>query len=396
MSRFRYRVVASGREFSGRRAADSEEQLRSTLASEGYTIVEVAPIFELFGPGSVSTSSLILFTRQLRNLLHSGLSVVKALDILFDQLEDERMREAVLTMLRAIETGTTVPDAFERHPEIFDRLYMASIRAGVRSGQLEPVLDGLVEHLKKVKELSGKFLGAMIYPAVLLAIASGLVLVMLVFAVPNLKGLIAEGGRELPLITQIVFAASDALAAYPAALFAGILTAIAAAVAAVRSTAGRAAIDRFSLMLPYLGDLVRKYALFHFTKTLASLLGSGVSLVESLRVSLPSISNRHVRVLFEPVIGDVENGIPLADSVEKHGAAPQLLIKLMRVGYGAGDLETMLKSAAEIYAEEVEGALSILAAVVEPLMIAMMGLVIGTIILAIMQPMLQMMGNVQG
>jgi type IV pilus assembly protein PilC len=396
MATFAYKVVLGGREFSGKRQAESEAVLRQELANEGYTIVGVRQTIDLFGPAHVSTESLILFTRQLRNLLKSGLSVVKAMDILFDQIEDPTLKESILDMLRAVETGSSLPDAFERHPEVFDRLYLASIRAGVRSGQLEAVLDGLMEHLRKVKALRSKFMGAMMYPAILMIIATCLVAVLLVFAVPSLKGIIATGSAPVPLITQVVFFASDVLRDHTASLLSGLAAGVLALALFVRSPAGRLTADRVGILLPYVGDLVLKYSLFNFSKTLASLLASGVSLVEALRVSLPAIENRFVRSRFEPVISEVENGVPLAEAVEKHQAAPPLMVKLLHVGYGAGDLEGMLNSASEIYAEEVEGALALLAGVLEPLLISGLGVVIGTIMLAVLLPMFSVIGNMQG
>lgn len=396
MASFQYKAVAAGREVSGRRRAPDEDSLRRELSGEGYTVVEVARTFELFGPGRVSADNLILFTRQLRNLLRSGLPIVKAMDILMDQVEDPALKEAIFDMLRALETGSTLPDAFERHPEIFDRLYLASIRAGVRSGKLEGVMDGLLEHLRKVKALRGKFMGALTYPAVLVVIAVGLVAVLLIFAIPSLKGIIATGNRELPLITRIVFRLSDVLRQSPLALVGGLVGGTIGLVITLRSPTGRLALDGLGLKLPYVGDLILKYALFHFTKTLASLLESGVSLVEAMKVSLPSIENRFVRLRFEPVIGEVENGVPLAEAVEKHRAAPPLLIKLLHVGYSAGDLSGMLHSASEMYSEEVEGALGLLAGILEPLLIAALGVVIGTIILSVMLPMFSVISTMQG
>jgi type II secretion system protein F len=339
-------------------------------------------------PPRVAARDLIAFTQQLSTLVDAGLPLERALAILGD-LAATRLRQIVQDVAQSVRGGSTLADALTRHhPRPFSRLYINTVRAGEKGGVLEVALRRLSEHLESARELRETISSALIYPALLGIVGIGAVVFLMTFVLPRFAVIFADLGQALPLPTRILIAVSQGMIAYWWAIALAVLAAVLGWQVVSRSESGRLAIDRWSLGLPLLGDLLRKVEIGRFTRTLGTLLSSGVPLLTALGVAREVSGNRVLALALQTVQEGVKRGDGLARPMAESGDFPPLVIHMVRVGEESGRLEEMLGRVATAYEGEIRIALRRFVSILEPTIILVLGLVVLGIVLAILMAIL--------
>jgi type IV pilus assembly protein PilC len=348
-----------------------------------------------FGSG-VKTREVVIFTRQFATMINSGLPLVQALSILAEQTENDRFRVVINDVLNDIQAGQTLADAMKRHPKIFSDLYVNMIAAGEAGGILDTILNRLAVFLEKNDALMRKIKGAMTYPAVMLFVVIAATTILLWKVVPVFAGIFLDAGVELPMPTRVVLAVSDLLQNY-------ILHFVAALVAGVfllrqyyKSPGGQLNIDRLMLRFPILGTLIRKSAVSRFTRTLGTLVSSGVSILDGLEITARTAGNRVVHDAVMRSRTSIAGGATISEPLKESGVFPPMVVQMINVGEQTGGLDEMLSKIADFYDDEVDAAVSALTSVLEPIMIVVMGVVIGGMVVAMYLPMCDLMKTVQG
>ncbi len=348
-----------------------------------------------FGSG-VSTRDIVIFTRQFATMINSGLPLVQSLDILAEQTENQALRKVIQEVLYDVESGNTLADALGKHPKVFTELYVNMVAAGEAGGILDTILLRLATFLEKNDALVRKIKGAMIYPAVIFTVAILAVVVLLVFVIPTFQNMFESAGIPLPLPTQLVINLSRFLQGYWWALGAGVVGLVFLIRQTYQTPAGRLAIDKVLLNLPILGDLQRKAAVARFTRTLGTLVSSGVSILDGLEITAKTAGNR---VIHDAVMGSrasIAGGETISGPLKESGVFPPMVVQMINVGEQTGGLDEMLTKIADFYDEEVDAAVEALLAAMEPIMIVVLGVVVGGMIVSMYLPIFDMINAVQG
>jgi len=343
----------------------------------------------------VKTRDIVIFTRQFATMINAGLPLVQSLDIMAEQTENDKLKSTIRDVLYDVESGNTLADALDRHPKIFTKLYVNMVAAGEAGGILDVILLRLATFLEKSDALTRKIKGAMIYPAVIFGVAGAAVLILLIFVIPTFQNMFAAAGVPLPLPTQFVISMSQFLQDYWWALIAGIIATVVLIRAWYKTDQGELLIDKLLLHLPILGDLQRKSAVARFTRTLGTMVSSGVSILEGLEITAKTAGNR---VIHDAVMGSrasIAGGETISGPLKESGVFPPMVVQMINVGEQTGGLDEMLTKIADFYDEEVDAAVSALLSAMEPLMIVVLGVVVGGMIVAMYLPIFDMIGTVQ-
>jgi type IV pilus assembly protein PilC len=346
-----------------------------------------------FGTG-IGTRDIVIFTRQFATMINSGLPLVQSLDILAEQTENANFQSVIREILYDVESGNTLADALDKHPKVFTKLYVNMVAAGEAGGILDTILLRLATFLEKNDALIRKIKGAMIYPAVIFSVAGIAVVVLLLFVIPVFEEMFAQAGVALPLPTQIVISMSDFLLVYWWALGLGLIAFGIFLRQFYKTDGGELLIDKFMLNLPILGDLQRKAAVARFTRTLGTLVSSGVSILEGLEITAKTSGNR---VIHDAVMGSrtsIAGGETISGPLKESGVFPPMVVQMINVGEQTGGLDEMLAKIADFYDEEVDAAVSALLSALEPVMIVVLGVVVGGMIVAMYLPIFDMIGAV--
>jgi type IV pilus assembly protein PilC len=347
-----------------------------------------------FGTG-VGTRDIVIFTRQFATMINSGLPLVQSLDILAEQTENDALRKTISEVLYDVESGHTLADAMGKHPKIFTELYVNMVAAGEAGGILDTILLRLATFLEKNDALVRKIKGAMIYPAVIFTVAGGAIAILLAFVIPTFQQMFEAAGIPLPLPTRMVIGMSQFLQSYWWALGAGIILTIFGIRGYYKTPAGNLMIDRMLLNIPILGDLQRKAAVSRFTRTLGTLVSSGVTILEGLEITAKTAGNR---VIHDAVMGSrasIAGGETIAGPLKESGVFPPMVVQMINVGEQTGGLDEMLSKIADFYDEEVDAAVEALLAAMEPIMIVVLGVIVGGMIVAMYLPIFDMINAVQ-
>jgi type IV pilus assembly protein PilC len=347
-----------------------------------------------FGTG-VRTRDIVIFTRQFATMINAGLPLVQSLDILAEQTENPALRKTIQEVLYDVESGHTLADAMGRHPKIFTDLFVNMVAAGEAGGILDTILLRLATFLEKNDALIRKIKGAMVYPAVIFSVAASAIVILLIFVIPTFQSMFESAGIPLPLPTRIVIAMSAFLQGY--------WWAVAVALVAIyffirqfyKTDQGELMIDRILLSLPILGDLQRKAAVARFTRTLGTLVSSGVSILEGLEITAKTAGNR---VIHDAVMGSrasIAGGETIAGPLKESGVFPPMVVQMINVGEQTGGLDEMLTKIADFYDEEVDAAVETLLSAMEPIMIVVLGVVVGGMIVAMYLPIFDMINAVK-
>lgn len=346
-------------------------------------------------PGKVPLKDVVIFTRQFSTMINAGLPLVQALDILAKQSDNKALQQVTRAVVFDVESGTTVSDALGKHPRVFTDLYVNMVAAGEAGGILDTILMRLATFLEKADALMRKVKGAMIYPAVISGVAVICVTVLLWKVIPVFETMFASVNLELPLPTRIVVGLSRFVNAYWWAVLGG---AAAAGVLVRRYYAtsdGKLVIDRLLLKLPVLGDVLRKAAVSRFTRTLGTLIASGVSILDGLEITARTAGNRVVQDAILASRTSIAGGDTIAAPLAKSQVFPPMVISMIAVGEQTGGLDEMLTKIADFYDNEVDAAVSALLSLLEPLMIVVLGVVVGGMVVAMYLPIFDMINAVQ-
>ncbi len=345
--------------------------------------------------GGVKTRDIVIFTRQFATMINSGLPLVQSLDILAEQTENPSLRKTIQDTLYDVESGHTLADAMGKHPKVFTELFVNMVAAGEAGGILDTILLRLATFLEKNDALVRKIKGAMVYPAVIFTVAGLCVVVLLIFVIPTFQTMFASAGIPLPLPTRLVIGMSAFLQAWWWALGAAIAGAIVGIKQFYATKQGQLLIDKMLLSLPVLGDLQRKSAVARFTRTLGTLVSSGVSILEGLEITAKTAGNR---VIHDAVMGSrasIAGGETIAGPLKESGVFPPMVVQMINVGEQTGGLDEMLTKIADFYDEEVDAAVETLLSAMEPIMIVVLGLVVGGMIVAMYLPIFDMINAVK-
>jgi type IV pilus assembly protein PilC len=343
--------------------------------------------------GSIKMRDIVIFTRQFSTMINSGLPLVQALDILATQSENPALKDTTRQVVFDVESGNTVADALRKHPKAFTELYVNMVAAGEAGGILDTILMRLAVFMEKNDALVRKVKGAMIYPAVIMSVAAIAITVLLIFVIPTFQKMFTSAHIELPLPTRVVIGLSHLLTSYWW-LF---LLAIGAAVFAIRryyaTPDGKLAIDRLLLKAPVLGDVLRKSAVSRFTRTLGTLISSGVSILDGLEITAKTSGNRVIQDAIMESRASIAGGETIAAPLKKSQVFPPMVISMISVGEQTGGLDEMLTKIADFYDEEVDAAVSGLLALMEPVMIVFLGVVVGGMVIAMYLPIFDMVNT---
>jgi type IV pilus assembly protein PilC len=329
-------------------------------------------------------------------MIDAGLPLVQCLEILGTQEEDKNFSSVILATRADVESGMSLADAMKRHPKTFDPLFSNMIAAGEAGGILDVILDRLAVFLEKNDALIRKIKGAMTYPAVMMFVVIAATTILLWKVVPVFAGIFTDAGLALPMPTRVVLSVSEFLQSYIHLLVLAVIAGVFALRQYYKTSGGKLAIDRLMLRLPVLGSLIRKSAVSRFTRTLGTLVSSGVSILEGLEITARTAGNRVVHDAVMKSRASIAGGATISDPLKASGVFPPMVVQMINVGEQTGGLDEMLSKIADFYDDEVDAAVSALTSVLEPIMIVVMGVVIGGMVVAMYLPMFDLMKTVQG
>lgn len=344
----------------------------------------------------VTGKDVVIFTRQLSTMIDAGLPLVQSLEILTKQQENSTFKKILQVVRTDVETGSTIAEAMKKHPAIFDNLYCNMIDAGEVGGILDTILSRLAAYMEKNMALVKKVKGAMTYPVICLCISFVVIAVMLVFVVPVFQKMFADFGSALPAPTQMVVDMSD-FAKGNFHIILGAMFAVSWIVKKINKTErGKMKIDQLLLIFPIIGPLLRRVAVAKFTRTLGTMMQSGVPILEALNVVGRTAGNKVIETAVFRVTDAIKEGRPLAEPLEETGVFPSMVVQMINVGESTGALDVMLEKIADFYDEEVDQAVENLTAAIEPLMMVFLGGLIGGLVVAMYLPIFSMAGAVGG
>jgi type IV pilus assembly protein PilC len=390
-------VSTSGNQVRGEMMAGTKDEVVSLLRKKKIRPLSISSKPFSIGMGlfkGVGLKDLSRFTRQFSAMTSAGLPLVQCLDVLADQTENKNLNRAVRQISADIQGGNTLADAMKKHPAIFSILYCNMVSAGEASGSLDVVLRRLAEYQEKTEALRRKIVGAMAYPGVVATVAVGVTIIMLTFVVPTFAQMFTETGGTLPMPTQIVINLSNFLQKFGLYLIALAIAAVAAVIMYYRTDNGKLVIDTIVLKTPVFGDLIRKSAVSRFSQTLATLLTSGITILDALSVTAKTAGNKVLENGLQRTLEKISGGLSIAEPLKQTGVFPPMVIHMVAVGEKTGDLAEMLAKVAEFYSEEVDAAVDALTALLEPIMIVIMGALVGGILIAMYLPMFSMINTI--
>lgn len=343
-----------------------------------------------FMKGKVKKKSLAIFTRQLATMIDAGLPLVQSLDILAQQEENETFQEIIKNVKDEVEAGATLAASLQKHPRIFDNMYVNLVVAAEEAGTLDVILNRLATHIEKMEELKKKIKSALVYPAMIVTVAVGVTIILLVFVIPVFEKLYAGIGQSLPLPTQIVIGISNLFKSYLPVVI-GIVIILTIAVRRYHKTEkGRFRIDTFLLKLPIFGDLFRKVAVARFARTLGTLVTSGVPILESLNIVAGASGNKVVEEAILKSRTSISEGQTISEPLAESDVFPMMVTQMIAVGETTGALELMLNKIADFYEAEVDVAVATLSSMLEPVIMLFLGVVVGGLVIAMYLPIFKM------
>jgi type IV pilus assembly protein PilC len=345
---------------------------------------------------TVGVKDLSVFTRQFATMVNAGLPLVQCLDVLGRQLEKPHFKKVVQEVMSDVEGGTTLAEAMAKHPKVFSDLYVNMIAAGEAGGILDIILSRLAIFLEKADALQRKVKGAMTYPVIVLTVAGGACIFMLMFVIPVFAKMFSDFGGTLPAPTRIVMGLSDFLRVYWWALLAGSTVLTVAFKRFRASEKGAFLTDKWALKIPVLGTVIRKSGVARFTRTLGTLIGSGVPILQGLEITSRTAGNKVIQKAIEATSIAISQGETIAAPLKESGVFPPMVTQMIGIGEQTGALDEMLSKIADFYDDEVDSAVDAMTAAIEPLMIVVMGGMVGSMLVAMYLPMFKMSEIVGG
>ncbi len=395
---FRCRLASpNGEIVEGVYVAESEARLRSELEDKGLYVLSLQPRGAIGGLSlhlpqrqSINTREFLVFNQELATLLKAGMPLVQSLDLLKRRVTSPVFRSVLDDVHEKVRSGTALSDAFDAHGELFPRVYMASLLAGERSGNLDAVLRRFVEYTKIIDNVKRKTLSALVYPVILITLALAIVGIIVLYAVPAFSDFYSSFGADLPLVTRIIVRTSAIIRGQFVLLLAGAAGLVLLVLAWVRRPGQRAKFDHLLLGLPMLGGVARKFSTSQMARTLATLLGGGLPLVNALDIAAKSVSNRYMARQLDTVAVRVREGESFAAALDGRKAFPDVAVKMAEVGESTGALQDMLNTVADFYDEEISTTMDRFVTLIEPTLLVVMGIIIASLLLAMYMPLFQL------
>lgn len=379
-------VIESG-EITAATKEDVVAQLRKRNITPTIVTEKAKIVRRLSFGGGVKDKDIVVFTRQFATMIDAGLPLVQALDILSTQVENKVLSNTLAQVKVDVESGATYADALKKHPRVFSELYVNMVAAGEAGGILDTILNRLASYIEKAMKLKKKVKGAMVYPAVVTSIAVLVIAVIMIFVVPTFSKMFATLGGTLPLPTQIIISMSNFIAGIGGLIVFGLIVASVIFIAQVRRTEkGKYIIDRLLLKLPIFGTLLNKVAVAKFTRTLGTLVSSGVPILDGLEITAKTSGNKVIEYAIMDVRKGVVGGKTLAEPITKLKVFPPMVTHMIAVGESTGALDAMLAKIADFYDDEVDATVSNLTAMMEPMLMVFLGGSVGFIVVAMYLP----------
>ena len=403
MSTFNYSVRdKAGKIVKGSLEGDNREAVSSKLRQMGYIVLELdqksglASLGEIkFGTG-VKPKDITIFARQFSTMINAGLSLTKCLSILAAQTESAGLRDVIQQVAKDVEAGQSLSDSLSKHPKIFPPIFVNMVRAGETGGVLDEVLNRVADHFEQEQALKGKIKSAMTYPIAMGALVLIILVAMMIFVVPTFESMFKDMGGELPFMTQVLVDASNFVAG-PG----GIVTVVAMAMLFLLfrwwkgTKSGKLIWDGVKLRMPVFGGLIRKISLAKFTRTFGTLVSAGVPILSALDIVADTAGNEVVAAAVKKTRSAIKEGETIAKPLSESTVFPSMLVQMIAVGEETGALDAMLNKIADFYDEEVSTAVEGLTSLIEPLMMATLGVVVGGMVVALYMPMFQVITLVQ-
>jgi len=424
MAKFQYSALdAKGEQTTGVLAAASEAEAIQQLRTKGLYPTQINEEGKAKGKGKAAPirakakakgpsltkgktgartkpKSLMIFTRQLATLIDSGLPLLRSLTVLEKQEPDPGLRATINALAENVQSGSTFSESLAQHPKSFNKLYVNMVKAGELGGVLEIVLNRLAEYQEKAQKLKNKIVSAMVYPVIVMFIAVGILVFLMIFIVPKFREMFADSDSDLPLISQIVFGTSEFFLATTIPFVPNVLFVFIAFIVGVflfnlwgRTVGGRRMIDRMKLKMPVLGDIQRKSAVSRFSRTLGTLVTSGVPILQALNITRDTAGNVVISKAIEKVHEAVKEGETIVTPLQASGVFPNMVISMVDVGEETGQLPEMLLKVADVYDDEVDNAVTALTSILEPIMIVILALIVGSVVFALFLPLIKMIST---
>lgn len=394
-------INRQGATVKGSNEAPTEVAVREMLKKQNIRVKsvkekpkDILADIKLFQP-KVKPRDLILFTRQFSTMIDSGLPLIQGLEILSAQTENPTFKQIITKIKNDVEGGGTFATALGKHPDVFDNLYVNLVAAGELGGVLDTILQRLATHIEKNAKLVSKVKGAMVYPSVIGVVAVVVVMVLLIFVIPVFAEMFSSFGGELPGLTQAVMDLSEFIRAYWWAIFGGTALFIFGFKKWKKTDSGEYLFDKFILKAPVIGDLLRKVAVAQFTRTMGTMLSSGVPILDGLDIVAKTAGNRIVEDAIYATKASISEGKTIAEPLMKSGVFPPMVCQMVSVGEQTGALDSMLTKIADFYEEEVDQAVDTLTSLIEPAMMVFLGGTVGTMLAAMYLPIFKIAGAVE-
>jgi type IV pilus assembly protein PilC len=386
--------TADGAVRQGELAAGSREEVVSVLRKDRISPTAIQKKGEQTKSGKVrgkvSDKDLVVFTRQLATMIDAGLPLVQSLELIASQAENLVFAKVINDVRAGIEGGENFSDALRKHPKVFGDLYVNMVAAGEAGGVIDTILNRLAKYIEKNIALKRKVKTAMIYPAVILTVAAAVITIMLIWVIPVFAKLFGDFGADLPMLTQLVINLSYFIRRNILWIVIAVGAAGYAFVRYYNTESGRKQIDRLALKAPVFGPLIQKVAVAKFTRTLGTLIASGVNLMEGMDITAKSAGNKIIEQAIIRVRQEVAAGKTIAEPLGKEGVFPKMVVSMLAVGESTGSMDAMLNKIADFYDDEVDVAVNGLTAMLEPLFIVFLGVAVGTLVIAMYLPIFKM------
>ncbi len=390
----------SGETRSGETEAADETQVQQRLRAMALSNVKIKkkPMslkFKLPGVGGTTQKDLVIFTRQFATMIDAGLPLVQCLDILATQLDNLAFRDVLSKVKTKVESGSTLAEALGDHPKVFDTLYVQLVAAGEIGGILDTILNRLAAYIEKNEKLKGKVKAAMVYPSVVLIVAVGVTVVLLLFVTPTFEKMFKDFGGVMPAPTQFVIDVSKFLQHYIVYMAVGAFAASAAFRAYLRWPKGRQQWDAFVIRTPIFGPLIRKVAVARFTRTLGTMISSGVPILDAMEVVAKTAGNSVIEKAIRYTKEKISEGKTIVQPLAETKVFPPMVVQMIGVGEATGAMDQMLTKIADFYDDEVDDAVSALTSLIEPVMMVFLGGVVGGFLIAMYLPIFSIAGSIK-
>jgi type IV pilus assembly protein PilC len=397
---FRGRNIRTNESVSGERFSSSSQALAAVLRREQIAPIQIrektTPKFSFKRKKSIKQAEIAIFTRQFSVMLNAGLPLVQGLDAIAQQHPNPTFKE-VLTQVRTdVEGGSTLSAALAKHPKVFDNLFTNMVAAGETGGILDTILQRLSTFIEKIVKLKSALRSAMIYPTVILTVAIGVVIVILWKVVPVFRTLFAGFNVQLPLLTRIVIAMSEIVERFAVPILFVLVAGVVALRYYYKTEKGRYNVDRTLLKIPVLGEILRKIGVARFTRTLATLLTSGVPILEGLDITARTSGNAVLEETIQSLRQRIEEGGNMADPMRTSGFFPPMVVQMVSVGESTGEMDSMLVKVADFYEEEVDVVVANLLTILEPILMVFLGVIVGGIVIAMYLPLFKLIRVLSG